>query len=318
MAEISVIVPVYNTSKYLEACLASLSAQTWKDFEIIAVNDGSSDASLEILTEYAKKEPRLKVISQDNQGIGAVRNLGIQLASGSYITFIDSDDTIYPNMLERLYEKATAENLDIVVCDYTERYETNDEQKRISLPDFEPCSLKENPQLFFHINSSPWNKLYRTSLFHEYVISFPQNLKYEDAYAVLLCLVKAKRIGKVNEALMEYWIHAGSESTVMDRRVFDIFTILTNLKDAICDDENYDTIAPYFEYYAINRITVYMLQQKYQKEPHLKKAFIEQGYAYLNKLNPNWRKHPLYLESNSFVKRLIKGNQRLMKYYTHA
>lgn len=318
MAEISVIVPVYNTSKYLKACLSSLSAQTWKDFEIIAVNDGSGDHSLEILNEYAKKEPRLKVVNQKNQGIGAVRNLGIQLASGSYITFIDSDDTIYPSMLERLHEKAVADDLDIVVCDYTERYEANGQKKRISLPDFEPCSLKERPQLLFDINSSPWNKLYRISLFRDYGITFPQKLKYEDAYAVLLCLVKAKKIGKVNETLMEYWIHAGSESTVMDQRVFDIFTILTKLKEAISSDENYDTIAPYFEYFAINRITVYMLQQKYQKEQSLKQSFIEQGYEYLNKMNPDWRTHPLYLQSNSRVKRLIKGNKRLMKYYTHA
>lgn len=104
----------------------------------------------------------------------------------------------------------------------------------------------------------------------------------------------------------------------MDQRVFDIFTILTKLKEAISSDENYDTIAPYFEYFAINRITVYMLQQKYQKEQSLKQSFIEQGYEYLNKMNPDWRTHPLYLQSNSRIKRLIKGNKRLMKYYTHA
>lgn len=318
MAEISIIVPVYNTSKYVSACLDSLLAQTWQDFELIAVNDGSSDRSLTILNEYARTDKRIKVIDQKNQGIGAVRNLGIQLASGKYITFIDSDDTIDPHMLACLYQKAEEDHLDIVVCDYIEYYEASHQKRRVNLPDFEPCSLKEAPQLLFDINSSPWNKLYRSALFHENHITFPQNLKYEDAYAVLLALWKAKKIGKVNEALMKYWIHEGSESTVMDQRVFDIFTILTKLKEAMTDDIHYDTIAPYFEYFVINRITVYMLQQKYQKEQSLKREFIEQGYAYLDQMNPNWRKTDLFVKANSFVKRLIKGNQRLMKLYTHA
>lgn len=315
MAEISIVLPVYNTSPYLHACLTSLLNQTFHDFEVIAINDGSTDDSLSILQTFAAQDSRIRIIDQKNQGIGAVRNLGIQLAKGPYIAFIDSDDTLEPKMLERLYQKAAEESLDMVVCDYIEYEEASKEEKTITLPTFDTCSLTQMPQLLFEINSSPWNKLYRTALWKENRIEFPVSLKYEDAYAVLLCLVKAKRIGKVNEPLMRYWIHAGSESTIMDARVFDIFEILTNLKVKLQDDEKYDTIAPYLTYFTINRITVYMLQQKYQKDAALKHKFIEQGYAYLNRYDANWRQHPMYVQANSFAKRMIKNHPRLMKLY---
>lgn len=315
MAEISVILPVYNTSKYLHACLSSLLNQTFHDFEIVAINDGSTDDSLSILQDFANKDSRIRIIDQKNQGIGAARNLGIQLANGTYIAFIDSDDTLELRMLECLYKKAVEESLDIVVCDYIEYEESSKKEEQIALPTFETCSLLQMPQLLFEINSSPWNKLYRTALWKEHGIEFPVSLKYEDAYAVLLCLVKAKHIGKVNEPLMKYWIHEGSESTVMDARVFDIFEILTNLKVRLQEDEKYDTIAPYLTYFTINRITVYMLQQKYQKDAALKRKFIEQGYAYLNQYDFNWRNHPMYVQSNTFVKRMIKNHQWLMKLY---
>lgn len=315
MAKISIILPVYNTAKYLEACLHSLLNQTFEDIEIIAVNDGSTDDSSKLLESFAKEDHRIKVINQQNKGISAVRNLGIELACGTYLAFIDSDDTISPDMMESLYHKAEAEALDIVVCDYTERYEATGVQQLIKLPDFSPCSLKERPDLLFDINSSPWNKLYRKALFQAHHISFPLNLKYEDAYTIPVCLVKAAKIGKVNKPLVQYWIHSGSESTVIDKRVFDIFAILTMLKETLSEDEKYDTIAPYLEYFIINRITVYLLQQKYQKDKTVKRAFLDQGYEFLDKYDPNWRKHPLYLEANSLGKRLIKGNKKLMKWY---
>ena len=137
MAEISVILPVYNTSKYLHACLSSLLNQTFHDFEIVAINDGSTDDSLSILQDFANKDSRIRIIDQKNQGIGAARNLGIQLANGTYIAFIDSDDTLELRMLECLYKKAVEESLDIVVCDYIEYEETSKKEEQIALPTFE-------------------------------------------------------------------------------------------------------------------------------------------------------------------------------------
>ena len=118
---ISIIVPVYNTSDYLEACFESLSAQTFKDIEIVAIDDGSTDDSLSICTKWAQKDQRIKVIHQGNKGSAAARNRGIDEASGEYLMFVDSDDFVSPDYVKLLNEETVKNNTDISFCNY--RYE---------------------------------------------------------------------------------------------------------------------------------------------------------------------------------------------------
>ena len=113
--KLSVVVPVYNVENYLSKCLDSILKQTLEDIEIICVNDGSTDGSANILQDYKKKDPRIIVLEQENQGLGAARNTGIRTARGEYIGFVDSDDFIEPTMYEKLYEKACKFQLDIVL-----------------------------------------------------------------------------------------------------------------------------------------------------------------------------------------------------------
>ena len=114
-AKVSVIVPVYNVELYLEACLESIIGQTFKDIEIILVNDGSTDGSLGIMTSYASKDSRIRVLNQANRGVSVARNTGLEHASGEYILFVDSDDTILPNAIEALYRKAGETGADLVI-----------------------------------------------------------------------------------------------------------------------------------------------------------------------------------------------------------
>ena len=104
--KVSVILPVYNASDYLHQCMDSIVGQTLKDIEIICVDDGSTDNSLDILKEYEQKDKRVKVIQQKNAGAGAARNNGLSIATGEYLSFLDSDDFFEPDMLEKAYEKA--------------------------------------------------------------------------------------------------------------------------------------------------------------------------------------------------------------------
>jgi glycosyltransferase involved in cell wall biosynthesis len=117
MPKISIIIPVYNAENYLEECLLSISQQTFGDFEILAINDGSTDRSLEILKKYQEKEPRLQVISQENKGVSAARNLGLENAQGEYITFVDADDWLHPETLEQYIEIAKKKS-DIVISQF--------------------------------------------------------------------------------------------------------------------------------------------------------------------------------------------------------
>src|SRR5574344_2773158 len=115
--KVSLIIPVFNSEKYLDECLESAIGQTLTDIEIICVDDGSTDCSAEILHEYSKKDNRIKVLRQENLGQSTARNKGLKFASGEYIAFLDSDDFMKSDMLEKLYDKAKVENSDIVMSD---------------------------------------------------------------------------------------------------------------------------------------------------------------------------------------------------------
>ena len=116
MPKISVIIPVYNVEKYLSQCLDSILNQTFKDFECICVNDGSTDKSLAILQEYVNKDDRIKIINQENKGLSGARNSALKIVNGKYITFIDSDDFVTIDYLEKLINIAEKEDSDIVYC----------------------------------------------------------------------------------------------------------------------------------------------------------------------------------------------------------
>ena len=118
MPQISVVVPVYNVEKYLRECLDSLANQTFEDFEVICVNDGSDDSSLSILEEYASEDERFKIVSQENKGLSGARNTGMNYIKGRYLLFLDSDDWLELNALELLYNHANALNSEMVIFPY--------------------------------------------------------------------------------------------------------------------------------------------------------------------------------------------------------
>ena len=116
MTKISAILPVYNVEQYIKDCLDSIINQTMDDIEIICVNDGSLDNSLQVLEKYAQKDARIKIISQENQGQGIARNNGLKIANGEYITFIDPDDWVDVDMFEKMYKSAKKFDSDYVFC----------------------------------------------------------------------------------------------------------------------------------------------------------------------------------------------------------
>lgn len=314
MVKISIVVPVYNTELYLKKCIDSLLNQTFVDIEIIAIDDGSSDKSGNILDGYQKNYPeKVRVYHQDNQGISAVRNRGISLAQGKYIAFVDSDDSIHPGFCEMMIQKIEAGNLDIVTCDYFEV--RGKEKKRICLPDAAEHTVYERPELLFDINTSPWNKLYNIEFLRKSNIYFPLGLKYEDAVFIHKIFARGAKMGHVNVPLVYYAIRSGSETTIVKNNVFDIFEILNIISEAYkkSGKEDYEKIYSYLEYFAVNRITVYNLQQIYQKEPGMGEKFISAGFQYLDENFPQWRNNEYFNKNNSLIKRLIKKHRFITK-----
>ena len=179
MPKISVIIPVYNVEKYIKECLESVVNQTFTDIEIICINDGSTDNSLSILEEYAKKDSRIKIINQQNSGLSATRNNGIKAAQGEFIGFVDSDDYIDLDFYEKLYDAAIKNNCDIS-CATIIRKRPNSEKYRVHYTEEKIYTTLEDKLKACSIPKCcyVWNKIYKTGLIKDY--PFAVGLYFED------------------------------------------------------------------------------------------------------------------------------------------
>lgn len=225
---ISVIVPIYNVEAYLSKCLESIIKQTFQGFELILVNDGSTDTSADISKDMIKRLKNARFIEQNNAGLSAARNTGLKYAKGEFVAFIDSDDTIDVTMLEKLYIKAIETNSDIVACDML--YVYNDHQEFSSGGDFDSFSISDRPDLL-GINNSACNKLYRRTLFSD--VQFPVGLWYEDLATIPILFFKANKVSKVNEPLYFYYQRSTSIAHSLKPKIFDVYEAIRIVEDYI-------------------------------------------------------------------------------------
>lgn len=178
MPKISVIIPVYNVEKYLAECLTSVVNQTFKDIEIICVNDGSTDNSPKILKEFAQKDSRIRIINQENQGLSAARNTGLDVATGEYVSFIDSDDFVRTDLYADIQKLLPAELIcfNAKIFPISEKYRTLQNYTQCQFDGEQPMEEK----LILKTNVHVWNKVFRTSIIKENNIRFPKGLYFED------------------------------------------------------------------------------------------------------------------------------------------
>lgn len=209
--KISVIVPVYNVEQYLERCVDSIINQTYKNLEIILVNDGSTDNSGQICDELAKKDDRIRVIHKKNGGVSEARNVGVKEISGEYIIFIDSDDYIDKKMFSVLYSQIKLEAADVSVCGVMNIYENNNIPQARNTNEY----LILNNEGFLReylkgerIPGGIWNKLIKSSIAKS--IKFPVGLIYEDAYYHYELIKLARRYVITTEPLYNYYHREGS------------------------------------------------------------------------------------------------------------
>ena len=213
--KVSIIVPVYNTARYLARCLDSIAAQTFTDWECICVDDGSTDESGAMLDAYARRDARFRVIHQENGGVSRARNAGLDAARGEYVGFVDSDDWVEPETYELAYEAAAAHNADLVQWDYV----FEDNGKRIvglSLAEG-PFSVSKNATYFC---PSMWHKLVFLKLIYANHLLFPENIRLsEDRLFSFQCSLLARRAFHLNRALYHYTANASSASHNMTREM---------------------------------------------------------------------------------------------------
>lgn len=214
--KISVIIPVYNSEKYISDCLNSIINQSLKDIEIICINDGSTDNSLNILNKYALKDSRIKVITQVNTGNGAgsARNRGIENAKGEYISFIDSDDYIDADYLQKMYKAAKEYDAD-VACSGVIREKGNEHKIQLK---FKEIKISNNPNNNLKISKSlpypyPWNKLYKREFIISYGIKYVEDIYFEDLIFTPFVITKAEKLISVPDVFYHYVERKNSVAT---------------------------------------------------------------------------------------------------------
>lgn len=227
--KVSVIIPVYNVEEYLRECLDSVVNQTLKEIEIICVDDGSTDNSLEILKEYAQKDKRMTVIKQRNLHAGIARNTGLSQAKGEYLSFLDSDDFFELNMLEEMSKKGDEDNSDVVFCGYIlfdntikkDNFMVIYPNEYISKSPLSPEKIKD--KLFIITNPNPWTKLFKRKLFIDNDLHFESLLRCNDLTCIYTALVTSKKISFCSNSYIHYRSNQKSNITAKKEKYIDCF-----------------------------------------------------------------------------------------------
>lgn len=303
MCKISVIVPVYNTERYLRDCLESLSSQTMEDIEIIVVNDGSTDNSLAIAKEFEKRYARFKVYSTENKGSSHARNYGAEMSHGDYLAFVDSDDDVEPDYCKAMYSKAIRDGNDVVMCRADHVIQRDGQIQHITYPDTfweeDNFRLAYHPYLLARISTGPWNKLVRRDLFFQ--VMFPEDLRCcEDQPFVVKTFCKAENIGVVKRILYHYYHTYGGmtfqKSFKMER--LDHIGSAKQIHDFMAHNGllgTYRVELEWFSVHAVNRWSADLIKKE-ASSWDARLCYAKEMYVFLQENYPHWRRNPYYKE----------------------
>lgn len=295
MVKLSIVLPIYNVEKYLPKCLDCLLNQTLRDIEIICVNDESTDNSLEILNDYAKKDERIKIINQSNAGPGVARNNGIYVANGEYIAFCDPDDWIDENAYEYLYNKAKANNADVVEYAVAVHEEKNGKIKiKDNLYDCDVVNITEKPHLLFKGVLASWNKLCLARLIKEQNILFSEGYCAEDMLFTISLKSVANKILYTNKPFYHYLHRKSSITHKKSATNYLVPFFIADVLDFLQKKDIYNKVVDDFWNFAIGIATLH-----YRKLPN---DFIKPYKQKCKEIMPEdvWLKFDKYTREKSF------------------
>lgn len=313
--KVSLIIPVYNIEDYLEKCLDSVEQQTYKEAEIIIVNDGSTDNSPAIIDKYTAKNANFKSFTIKNSGLGGARNFGLTKATGDYVVFLDSDDYIAPDCLEKFVAAAQNNGSDIVVCnscDVTEdgtiiRYTRNNLSNTTT-------SLYDSPEILLN-RPCAWAKMYRKSLFEG--LSYVAREWYEDLRLTPKLFLKANKITFIDDSLFFYVQRAGSIMNNSNiQRNLEIVTALEDLIAYFKEKGVYETFKQELEFLIIDHIVVAGITRVILCDNADKKGVLKKLEEYISGFEGLYNNK--YISTLSSNKRLIlKFNKHKLYFLTH-
>ena len=290
--KVSIIIAVYNVAPYLEKCLDSLVNQTLSEIEIIAVDDGSTDGSSEILARYASTDKRVKILTKPHTGVADARNIAFPYVQGEYIGFVDSDDFVDLEMYEVMYKKAVETDSDIVECNLHHTFEGYEDTE---------IGVKETDkkQLLMNGRNVVWNKIYNSSWFKNTNVTFPTGLIYEDVGFYCMIIPFINKITYVDNPFVHYVQRKTSINnfqTLNTLQIFDILDIIYAFyKDNGFFDEYRDALEFLFTRILLCSSFSRMCRIKNRKD---RKYALKKNYEKLISIFPNWKDNPYLKASN--------------------
>ena len=250
MATVSVIIPVFNAEKYISTCIESLISQSYSDFEIICVDDGSTDNSPRILQQYMSMDPRIKIIEQKNQFAGNARNMGMEVASGKYCMFLDVDDFFEKNMIELQVRQIERDHADICICDadiYDDQAGTFRKSEWLLAKSYIPHvpfnreEIKDH--IFFIKTPAAWNMIISSAFIKEHALKFQETKNTNDLYFTYAALNLAQKITVVDMVLVHYRIGTGSNlQSGNDKSPLDFCRAFLKLKELLIEKGIFDEV----------------------------------------------------------------------------
>lgn len=272
MVDISVIVPVFNVEIYLHDCLTSICNQTLSDIEIICVNDGSTDNSLDILNNFAKKDNRIRIINQKNSGLGVSRNIGLSVARGKYIYFIDSDDYIDLSALEKLYDNAVSNDSDVVLFKFLKKLPNKVSKKHCEFKIDKIFGKTDYDKFVFdyhdikkHVLNTAFSaclKLYKKEFLDSFDdLYFSTGTAFEDVLFHVKVMLNASKISFVPEYLYYYRFNQNSIVNTPDN-YFDIFKVIDSVEEYLIASDHFEEFHDEFQLFKIAQISQFIMPSK--------------------------------------------------------
>ena len=330
--KISTIIPIFNAEKYLDDCLKSIINQSLKEIEIICVNDGSTDNSLEILNYYSNLDNRIKIINTDNHGQGSARNTALKEAKGEFISFVDADDWIELNSYELLYDIAKKDKLDLLFFKMINYINSSNKLIKTDLYDYK-C-IKDNfddgeifsnidiNDFLFNIAVCPVSKLYNRNFLLKYNHVFPEGIIFEDNIFFYNVILDAKRISFLDKYLYYRRRHNESVTQNITKQSFDIITVTNKILNIFMYRDLYDMYKNKLINHTFSMILEWFFKSplKYRGSFFLKikqdfMGFKELKFDYINNLDSNHKLiHHLFIINNDYLDFISQYNLSSVNY----
>ena len=312
MPKVSVIVPFYNVEGYIEKCLETLVNQTLEDIEIILVNDGSKDRSIEIVNKFLEAYPeKLVYLEKENGGLSDARNYAIPYAKGEYIAFLDSDDYVEKDMYQKMYELAKKENSDMVECDFYWEY---------------PDKLKKDVGVIYNgkkemlekVRVVAWNKLIRREILEKTEVKFPKGYRYEDVEFTYKLVPFIEKVSFLKKPCVHYIQREGSISNSQNERTKEIFDVLDHVIDYYKEKGIYETYQEEIEYiYVRYAFCSSLLRIVKIEDVALQEKLLNLTWEKVNTNFPNWKRNSILIKGKGLKNLYLKTiNQFTYNIYT--